>query len=99
MFFLPVSLANAAWHTGVVRSLGFGYDGLTVVFRIAGLSKTGCTCYTPWSDHLCLDRNRQSFSLEYAFLLKARAIKEPIDVNIDETTCAVIAIWEDTPQP
>jgi hypothetical protein len=96
-FLLPLASATADWHTGTVRSLGFGYDGQTVVFRIAGLSKSGCTCYSPWSDHLCLDRARQSFSQEYAFLLKASAMKEPVDVNINETTCAVIALWADIP--
>jgi hypothetical protein len=86
--------AHADWHAGTVTTLGFGYDGTTVIFKISSLNKTGCTCYSPWPDSLCLDRNRTSFREEYALLLKNRATKQPVAVNIDETTCTLVAIYE-----
>jgi hypothetical protein len=86
--------ANADWHGGVVRTLGFGYDGQTLVLEITGLTKTTCTCYPPWPGMLCVSRARQDFKEIYAFLLKARGVKEPIQVAIDETTCDVLALYE-----
>jgi hypothetical protein len=86
--------ANGDWHEGAVRALGFGYDGQSLVFEIAGLTKAGCTCYSPWPGSLCVSRTRQDFKEIYAFLLKARATKEPIQVNIDENTCDVLALYE-----
>jgi hypothetical protein len=92
--FLVAMPVGADWHGGVVRTLGFGYDGQTLVFEITGLTKTTCTCYTPWPNSLCVSRAREDFKEVYAFLLKARAIKEPIQVNIDENTCSVLAMYE-----
>jgi hypothetical protein len=86
--------ANADWHSGVVRTLGFGYDGQTLVFEIAGLTRTNCTCYPTWPNSLCVSRTRADFKEIYAFLLEARAVKEPIEVNIDETTCSALALYE-----
>ena len=86
--------ASADWHGGGVRTLGFGYDGQTLVFEITGLTKTACTCYPPWPNSLCVSRTREDFKEIYAFLLKARATKEPVQVNIDENTCSVLALYE-----
>jgi hypothetical protein len=65
-----------------------------LVLTIDGLSKTACTCYSPWPNNLCVSRTRQDFKEIYAFLLKARAMKQPIQVNIDEVTCDVVAMYE-----
>jgi hypothetical protein len=91
--FLPMN-ANADWHQGAVQMLSFGYDGQTLAFRIAGVSKTTCTCYSPWPDHLCVSRTRQDFKELYAFFLKARATREPVWVYIDESTCSLLAAYE-----
>ena len=94
LFAACCTTANADWHSGMVRTLGFGYDGQTLVFEISGLSRTNCTCYSPWPNSLCVSRARTDFKEIYAFLLKARAVKEPIEVNIDEVTCSVTAMYE-----
>jgi hypothetical protein len=86
--------ARADWHTGTLLSLGFGYDGQSLVLALNGLNKTTCTCYSPWPGNLCVARSRQDFKEIYAFLLKARVMKTPIEVNIDETTCYVQALYE-----
>jgi hypothetical protein len=88
--------AFADWHTGTMTVLGFGYGGNTpVVLGISGVTKTTCTCYPNWPVNLCLSRARQDFKEVYAFLLKARAVREPVKINIDETTCEVLAVYED----
>jgi hypothetical protein len=94
VFLLVASRAGVDWHTGRVSVFSFGYDGVTVVLEIAGLSKTACTCYPTWPTSLCLNRSRQSFREEYALSLKARATDAPIHVYIDESTCGVFAMYE-----
>jgi hypothetical protein len=86
--------AWADWHAGLVTTLSVGYDGSTIAFRIAGWSRTDCTCYAVWNVDMCLDRTRLTFREEYTMLLKARAAGTPISVNINETTCTVIAMVE-----
>ena len=94
LLLLTPMTASADWHEGVIYSLGFGYDGQALVFTITGLNKTTCTCYSPWPNNLCVGRTRQDFKEIYAFLLKARAMRQPINVNIDENTCDVLALYE-----
>jgi hypothetical protein len=86
--------ARAGWHAGTVRSLGFSYDSQTVVFTISGLTKSTCTCYATWPTDMCVHRSRQDFKEIYAFLLKARATGQTVQVNINETTCDVLALYE-----
>jgi hypothetical protein len=69
-------------------------DCQSLVLALNGLNKTTCTCYSPWPGNLCVARSREDFKEIYAFLLKARAMKTPIEVNIDETTCYVQALYE-----
>lgn len=87
-------VASADWHSGRIIQLSFGYDGLTVAFVISDWIRTNCTCYSAWANHMCLDRSRTSFKEEYAWILKARTVDQTINVNIDETTCKVIALYE-----
>jgi hypothetical protein len=87
-------IANADWHTGTVTRLGVGYDGSTVILFVSGWSRSNCTCYPGWPDSMCLDRTRTSFKEEYASILRARATGQTIQVNIDEVTCKVIALYE-----
>ncbi len=86
--------AHADWHGGKVTSFKIAYDGQTVTFNIAGYSRTNCTCYAAWDTDLCLDRSRASFKEEVAMLLSARARGTSVQVNINETTCFVTAIYE-----
>jgi hypothetical protein len=88
----PSALAD--WHTGVIDQLGIGYDGVTVVFRLGGWTRTNCTCYSSWPDQMCLDRTRTSFKEEYAWILRARASNQRVMAHIDETTCKVLALFE-----
>jgi hypothetical protein len=95
LFVVSVLLATSAradWHTGSVTSIGFGYDASTIVFKISGLTKTSCTCYSAWPSYLCIDKARDSWKEEFALLLKASATKELIEININETTCKPIAV-------
>lgn len=89
------SSARADWHTGQVTGTGIGYDGQSVVFNLSGWTRTNCTCYATWPTYMCLDRSRTSFKDEYAWLLTARTVGKKIQVNIDEPTCKVIAVFED----
>jgi len=86
--------ALAAWHQGKVTTIGFGYDGTTVVFAISDWTKSNCTCYAPSVGNMCLNRARTSFKEEYAMLLAARNDGHEVFVNIDETTCTVEAMYE-----
>jgi hypothetical protein len=87
-----VSPAFADWHYGTVSGLSVAYDGSTVVVIVSGWSRTNCTCYSTWPTAACLDRTRTSFHEEYALLLSARRTGQPVGINIDETTCTVLAI-------
>lgn len=86
--------ALADWHYGRVDQMGFGYDGVTVVFRLSGWSRNNCTCYLSWPNQMCLDPNRDTYKEEYAWLLRARASGQEVGANIDETTCKVLALFE-----
>jgi hypothetical protein len=86
--------ALADWHAGTITELGIGYDGATIVFAISGWSRTNCTCYSTWPTLACLDSSRQTFKQEYAWLLAARRSEANVSVNIDETTCKVVAVFE-----
>jgi len=92
---LVCAQAHAEWHWGQVNALFHGYDGQTIVFSLAGWTRTNCTCYSPWPTYMCLDRTRTSFSQDYALLLAARKTGQKVQVNIDETSCKIIAIGED----
>lgn len=87
----PAALAD--WHQGKITSIAFGYDG-TVTFVISGWSRTNCACYTTWPNYMCLSRARPGFKEEYAWLLKARAMDEVVNIYIDEATCAIHALYE-----
>lgn len=88
------AVSFADWHYGRVTLLAFGYDGTTVVFGIEGWNRNDCTCYPTWPTYMCLDRTRQSFKEEFAWLLKARTVGQVIAVNIEEQSCKVIALYE-----
>lgn len=88
-------VAEAGWHEGRVTALKFAYDGTTVTFNISGYSRTNCTCYPSWSSDLCLDPSRTgTHKAELAFLMSARARGTTVHVNVDETTCFVVAMYE-----
>lgn len=86
--------AFADWRAGKIVFIGFGYDGSTVTVDLSGWDRTDCSCYSPWPTYMCLDRTRTSFKEEYALLLKARMMDQAVNVNIDETTCTIIAMYE-----
>lgn len=86
--------ASADWHGGRITQFNFGYDGSTITFVLEGWSRSNCTCYPAWPNTMCLDRTRASFREEYAWLLRARAMDQVVNANIDETTCKVIALYE-----
>jgi hypothetical protein len=86
------SPAFADWHYGTVTGLSVAYDGSTVVVIVSGWTRTNCTCYSTWPTAACLDRSRTSFHEEYALLLSARRVGQPVGINIDEATCKVLAI-------
>lgn len=86
--------AHADWHQGHITRLMFGYDGSTVTFALSGWVRSDCTCYSAWPGTMCLNRSRASFKDEYAWLLKAKTVDQEIFVNIDETTCSVVAMYE-----
>ena len=91
---LAAPTAQADWHGGKPTSLKFGYDGTTVTFNISGYSRTDCTCYATWNTDLCLNPSRPNFKAEVAFLMSARARGTDVFVNVDETTCYVVAMYE-----
>ena len=85
----------ADWHAGVIDQLGIGYDGSTITFRLSGWTRTNCTCFPAWPNQMCLDRARtNSFKEEYAWLLRARTTGQQVQINIDEATCKVVALFE-----
>ncbi|HEX7026319.1 MAG TPA: hypothetical protein VF268_03695 [Gammaproteobacteria bacterium] len=86
--------AFADWHTGTVRHLAVGYDGVTVTFKLDGWVRSDCTCYGPWPSLMCLNSAREAHDFEKALLLAARARGSVIRANIDESTCQVKAIYE-----
>lgn len=88
------TIAVAAWHSGKVTTLGVSYDGTTVSFKLGNWVRSDCTCNNAWPDQMCLDRSRSSFKEEYAWLLTARTTGRVVSVNIDETSCKVIALFE-----
>lgn len=85
---------QADWHFGTVASIGIAYDAATVTLQLAGWSRSNCTCYGPWNTHMCLDSTRATFKLEYAAILGANLTGQEIGVNIDETTCRVVAFFK-----
>jgi hypothetical protein len=86
--------AHADWHGGKVTQINIAYDGSTITFAIAGHSRNNCSCYSAWPSVLCLDRSRISFKEEVAMLYSARARGTEVFVNIDETSCEVVAMYE-----
>ena len=88
------SAAQADWHTGKIIQFGHGYDGSTVTFLLSGWTRSNCTCYATWSNQMCLDRSRVSFKEEYAWLLRSRTTGQTVNVNIDEVSCKLIALYE-----
>lgn len=91
---LTSTAVQADWHSGQIESLYVAYDGSTVTMDIVGWNGTNCTCYPTWATNMCLDRSRVSFKEELAMVYSAKARGKAIAVNIDETSCKVIAIGE-----
>jgi hypothetical protein len=88
---MAAGASRADWHSGTVRDIYYSYDGSLATFTLVGFSKAGCTCYSPWSDRMCLNRTRTTYKEEMATLLTAKATGQTIQANIDEATCSVIA--------
>jgi hypothetical protein len=86
--------AWADWHSGAITGLHVGYDGTTIMFDMAGFVRSNCTCYSPWPNYMCLDRSRVSFREEFAMMETARLTGVTMNVNIDEVTCKVLAMYE-----
>lgn len=91
---LGTSMARADWHTGKIEYISIGYDGSTFTFRLAGHTRTNCTCYPSWNTNLCLQRSRLSFKEEVALIYSLKARDKEIAVNIDEASCSVVAMYE-----
>ena len=91
---LASTSAHADWHSGKVSAFKIGYDGNSVMFNLSGLSRTNCTCYAAWPSDLCLNPSHLGYKVEIAMLMSARARDTDIYVNIDETTCFVLAMYE-----
>lgn len=87
--------ALAGWHTGKLGMIAFSYDGKIISVGQEGFTKTDCTCYPTWPGRYCLDSSRETYDKEYAFLLSAKARNVSVGINIDETTCKIVAIYED----
>jgi len=92
VFVSPLALAD--WHGGKVTTVQIAYDGSTIVFTLAGHSRNNCTCYSAWPNTICLNRARVSFKEEVAMLYSVRARGGDLHVNIDETSCSVVAMYE-----
>jgi hypothetical protein len=86
--------AQADWHGGKVIEINVGYDGSTIAFVVAGWVRANCSCYAPWPNTMCLNRNRLTYKEEVAMLFSARARGTELYANIDETTCSVVALYE-----
>lgn len=91
MLAFPVS---ADWYGGNLSQVSVGYDGKTVAIIPAGWSRSNCTCYPAWPNHMCLDNTRETADFEKSLLLSAKARGTKIFFNIDEATCKVIALYE-----
>ncbi len=83
------------WHTGKINHIGIGYNGSTVTVRLEGWTRNNCTCYSTWPDYMCLDETRATANFEKSLILAARARNSKVKINIDETSCKVLAIYED----
>jgi len=94
ILFLSTS-AFADWHKGTIEMIAVGYDGKTISIGQKNFIKTDCTCYPSWPNRACLDRSRESFKEEYALILSAKARNKSLNINIDEASCKIIAIYED----
>lgn len=92
---LAASSAQADWRFGKVQDVYFTYDGQMMTIKLVGVAKTGCTCYSPWSDRFCLNRARPTYREEVATVLQAKAAGANLAVNINETTCTVEALGMD----
>ncbi|MBL4703803.1 MAG: hypothetical protein JKY54_04740 [Flavobacteriales bacterium] len=88
------SVANADWHSGKIDMIAIGYDGKTIQIGQAGSTKTDCTCYSAWASRYCLDPSRDTYKEEYALALSAKARDKSVNINIDEVTCKIKAIYE-----
>jgi hypothetical protein len=91
---LTASVSTADWHGGRVTQINIGYDGSTITFVVEGWVRTNCTCYSVWSNTMCLDRSRASFKEEAVMLFSARARETELYANIDEASCRVVALYE-----
>ena len=91
---LAAPLAHADWHTGKIEFISIGYDGSTFTFRLAGVTRTNCTCYAAWNTNMCLNRSRLSFKEEVALIYSLKARDKEVAINIDEASCSVNAIYE-----
>lgn len=87
-------VVHADWHSGTVSQINIGYDGATVSFLLSGWVRSNCTCYPAWPNYMCLDASRPALKLEYALLLAAHLQGQTVSVNIDETTCRVVAMYK-----
>ncbi|EGU49883.1 hypothetical protein VINI7043_26265 [Vibrio nigripulchritudo ATCC 27043] len=94
LLLIASSASYADWHHGKIEMIAIGYDGKTISIGQAGSTKTNCTCYPTWPNRYCLNRDRISFNEEYALLLAAKSRGQSVALNIDETTCQVIAMYE-----
>ena len=93
VFAFASAAASAGWHPGKVGNIGFAYEGSEAVFTLVDVS-LGCACPTYWQGYICLDPDRPTYKEEYALLLSAKARKVSLNVNVDETSCKVVAIYE-----
>lgn len=84
--------AHADWHYGKIVDIYFAYDGSNVTLAVENLTKTACTCYTPWPNRMCLDRSHLSYKEQLSAVYLAKAAGSRVVVNIDELTCKVIAL-------
>jgi len=85
----------ADWHKGAIEIVAVGYDGKTISIGQKNFTKIDCTCYPSWPNRYCLDRSRESFKEEYALILSAKARNKSLNININEESCKIIAIYED----
>ena len=95
LFFCSLNVF-ADWHRGKITMVAIGYDGKTVSIGQEGFDRTNCTCYSSWPNRYCLDRSRESFKDEYALLLSAQARNKSVSIHIDESTCNITALYEQT---
>ena len=86
----------AGWHVGEVSMVAIGYDGKTISVGQKGRTLSGCTCYPTWPNRMCLDETRASHEKEFAMLISAQARGEKVGININESTCEITSIYEQT---